>query len=187
MMRLHLASIPKYRAFFHIKDWLLLLDNEWNIPTHYLHKARQLRDDLLATSGNDVLLHGDLHHDNILFSASKPEQIDDAKNWLVIDPKGVIGEAAYEAAAFIRNPSELVDLVIAPSVINNRITIFAEILKIPAERILGWCFVQAVLSWLWYIEDHERGNMQSISTTSYGEAHFEKLLKIFGQFVAPKL
>lgn len=41
------------------------------------------------------LLHGDLYPDNILSSQ---------RGWLVIDPKGVIGEREFELAAFLRNP-----------------------------------------------------------------------------------
>lgn len=92
MKKLHQASIPEGHNFPHIKDWLKALDKDWNIPNHYLQKARQLRDQLLKTAALDVLLHGDLHHDNIL---------QNGENWLVIDPKGVIGESAYEVAAFI--------------------------------------------------------------------------------------
>ncbi len=185
--RLHLAPLPKAGSFLHIKNWLLPLDKEWNIPTHYLHRARRLRDDLLSTSGPDVLLHGDLHHDNILFSANKSDQHDHAKNWLIIDPKGVIGEEAYEVAAFIRNPiPELIALEMAPSIINNRINIFAEILEIPTRRILDWCFVQAVLSLVWSIEDHEHDVTQSPNMVGHDSDYFRKLVKIFDDLLYHK-
>ncbi|NDH09746.1 MAG: streptomycin phosphotransferase [Gammaproteobacteria bacterium] len=145
MKKLHQASIPEGHNFPHIKDWLKALDKDWNIPNHYLQKARQLRDQLLKTAALDVLLHGDLHHDNIL---------QNGENWLVIDPKGVIGESAYEVAAFIRNPMpELLTHADAPTIIHNRITRFAELLELPSQRILNWCFVQAVLVWVWALED----------------------------------
>jgi streptomycin 6-kinase len=145
LKRLHQAPIPHTHLFPHIKDWLMALDKDWEIPTHYLQKARLLRDRLLETSANPVLLHGDLHHDNILQNGD---------NWIVIDPKGVIGEPAYEVAAFIRNPiPKLLTLNNAASIINYRITRFSEILALPERRILDWCFVQAVLSWIWAIED----------------------------------
>ncbi len=38
---------------------------------------------------------GDLHHENILAAERAP--------WLAIDPKGVIGEPAYEMGALLRN------------------------------------------------------------------------------------
>jgi streptomycin 6-kinase len=145
MKKLHQANISTTHNFPHIKDWLTALDNDWNIPNHYLQKAKNLRDQLLQTSKPDILLHGDLHHDNILQNGN---------DWVVIDPKGVIGESAYEVAAFIRNPMpELLTHADAPNIIQGRITRFAEVLEVPSQRILDWCFVQAVLAWVWVLED----------------------------------
>jgi streptomycin 6-kinase len=64
--RLHQVPIPSPHPFPHVKDWLAVLDSDLKIPAQPLQKARQLRDHLLKTAGPDVLLHGDLHHDNIL-------------------------------------------------------------------------------------------------------------------------
>jgi streptomycin 6-kinase len=148
LIQLHKAPLPEANIFPHIKDWLAILDKNWDIPENYLEKARQLRDSLLQTSNKEVLLHGDLHHDNILQSHN---------GWLVIDPKGVIGEPTYEVAAFIRNPLTLLDdlqnITAVQAIIQNRITRFSELLDLPSQRILDWCFVQAVLSWAWALED----------------------------------
>lgn len=143
--RLHKAPIPSSHQFPHIKDWLEALDDDLEIPVQMLQKAREIRDQLLKKAAPHVLLHGDLHHDNILQNGN---------DWLVIDPKGVIGEPAYEVAAFIRNPMpELLNHVDAPNIIHNRVTCFAEALKLSERRIIDWCFVQAVLSWVWALED----------------------------------
>lgn len=143
--RLQKAPIPRANAFPHIKDWLTALDKDWNISEKYLQKARRLRDHLLQTGIKEVLLHGDLHHDNILQNGD---------DWLVIDPKGIIGEPVYEVAAFIRNPiPELLNHDDALSIIHNRISRFAEIFELPSQRIFDWCFVQAVLAWVWALED----------------------------------
>ncbi len=143
--RLHKAPMPSTYAFPHIKDWLTTLDGDLKIPVQTLQKAREIRDKLLITAIPDVFLHGDLHHDNIL---------QNGEDWLVIDPKGVIGEPPYEVAAFIRNPMpELLSIHNTSEIIQKRIAVFANLLDIPAKRILDWCFVQAVLSWVWAIED----------------------------------
>lgn len=159
MKKLHQANIPSVHNFPHIKDWLMALDKDWNIPKHYLQKAKKLRDELLQTSEVDVLLHGDLHHDNILQNGGE---------WLVIDPKGVVGEPAYEVAAFIRNPMlELLTHADAPNIIHNRVTRFAELFELPSQRIIDWCFVQAVLAWIWALED------------GCDTGYFEHLTKVF--------
>lgn len=159
LKRLHQAVIPADHQFPHIKDWLIALDKEFNIPTHYLNKARKLRNELIATSAPSVLLHGDLHHDNILQNGD---------DWVVIDPKVVIGEPAYEVAAFIRNPiPQLLAHNDASSIISHRIKYFAEILKLPEQRIHDWCYVQAVLAWIWALED------------GCDAAYFKKLTELF--------
>ena len=146
MKRLRRVPMPRKHSFPHIRDWLLALDKDWDIPAHYLEKARKLRNRLLETSANPVLLHGDLHHDNIL---------QNGKCWVMIDPKGLIGEPAYEVAAFIRNPvPELLALEEdAVSIITGRITNFAKTLDLDPGRIRDWCFVQEILSWTWDLED----------------------------------
>jgi streptomycin 6-kinase len=63
--RLHKASIPSTHAFPHIRDWLEVLEGDLKIPVQTLQKAREIRDQLLKTAAPHVLLHGDLHHDNI--------------------------------------------------------------------------------------------------------------------------
>ena len=159
MKQLHCTTVPKTKEFPLINNWLKALDKEWNIPAQYMQKARQLRNQLLSTSSEPVLLHGDLHHDNILQNKN---------TWLVIDPKGVIGEPIYEVAAFIRNPiPELLDNKSAREIIKNRINLFADLLQLDTLRIQKWCFVQTVLSWTWVIEDH--GNSK----------YFEQLTKVF--------
>ena len=187
--RLHKAPIPNIHGFPHIKDWLTALDHpicppcenrdpaldyrlRGNDIQYHLQKARQLRDHLLKTSESDILLHGDLHHDNIL---------QNGKDWVAIDPKGVIGEPAYEVAAFIRNPiPELLNHADALSILHNRITRFAELLELSERRIIDWCFVQAVLAWVWAIED------LSFEALAQGDgcdtSYFKNLTKFFERY-----
>jgi streptomycin 6-kinase len=142
--RLHQAPIMK-NNFLHIRDWLEVLDNKLDLPNKYLQQARYLKDQLLKTSNKEVLLHGDLHHDNIISNGDE---------WLVIDPKAVIGEPAFEVAAFIRNPiPELLERDDCFEIIKTRINYFAELLNLDAQRINDWSFVQACLGWAWELED----------------------------------
>lgn len=153
--KLHQAPLPEKGMFPHINEWLSLIDNYSQFT-----KAKILKDRLLETATTPVLLHGDLHHDNILQNINE---------WLVIDPKGVIGESAYEVASFIRNPLNLFQLQGDQlyNLIQNRIADFANILDLDARRIQDWCFVQAALSWIWALED---GN---------DPKHFVSLLELF--------
>jgi len=65
-------------------------------PRVLVERAEGLFAKLIASSAEPVLLHGDLHHKNILRAGRQP--------WLAVDPKGLVGEPAYEVGALLRNP-----------------------------------------------------------------------------------
>jgi len=115
-------------------------------PGQAVERAEKLYKELLASSQEDVLLHGDLHHWNILSAQRLP--------WLAIDPKGVIGEPAYEVGAWMRNPfSLLCDFPEAKKITDRRLDQFSEQLSLDRTRLKDWTFAQAVLSAWWSYED----------------------------------
>lgn len=164
MNRLHQAPIPKNVKLPHVKNWLSVFDTDISHNEQvncYLQKARDIRDQLLETSAAPVLLHGDLHHENILQNGT---------SWVIIDPKSVIGEATYEVTAFIRNPiPELLGSKNVNEIIQKRITAFSTTLKLNPKRIKDWCFVQSVLAGIWALEDHQ------------DETYFRYLTEIFNK------
>lgn len=120
------------------------------LPPALTDGAERLFTELLSSMAEPVLLHGDLHHDNVLAAARKP--------WLAIDPKGIVGEPAYDTGAWLRN--WLPDLLDAPRpdrILARRIDQFAEELALDRERVRAWGMAQAVLSAWWMIEDHGSG------------------------------
>lgn len=110
-----------------------------------VEKAEGIARDFFAEDYTPTLIHGDFHHYNILSSTH---------GWLVIDPKGVIGPAAYEVGPFLLNPwvkpfNESRFKVQT----KKRIDIISERLGFERERIRNWGFAHAVLSALWSIEE----------------------------------
>jgi streptomycin 6-kinase len=93
-----------------------------------------------------VLMHGDFHHYNILSSE---------RGWLVIDPKGVIGPAAYEVGPLLINPwGDLIHRSDIQRITKRRIDILHEQLGFERERIHEWGLAHAILSAWWSIEDN---------------------------------
>ena len=116
----------------------------------WCERAEALFAELLASSGAPMLLHGDLHHENILAAERAP--------WLAIDPKGLIGEAEYEVGALMRNPlPRLLALPDVTATLARRFDILAETLGFDRQRMIAWSYAQAVLSAWWHIEDHGHG------------------------------
>ncbi len=91
---LNKAPIPIQHHFPNVLDWLVILDKPWKMPIDYLETARSLKDQLLKNSSCQVLLHGDLHQNNILSHEGE---------WLIIDPKGIIGFPINEVWACVEN------------------------------------------------------------------------------------
>lgn len=116
-------------------------------PADLVQEAEETFAELLATSGEPVVLHGDLHHFNIL-SAER-------EAWLAIDPKGVVGEREYEVGAYLRNTkAQILAAPDAGAMLSRRLDIFASELGMDRQRLRAWAFSQALLSTWWYYEDH---------------------------------
>lgn len=118
-------------------------------PAALVDEAEELFVALTASSAPAMLLHGDLHHGNILSGEREP--------WLAIDPKGLVGEPAYETGAWLRNPRSLFDQPDPGAILHRRVAQFADELALDRERVRGWGMAQAVLSAWWSYEDHHRG------------------------------
>jgi streptomycin 6-kinase len=115
-------------------------------PAVILQEAESLFAELSASMTESVLLHGDLHHENILAAERAP--------WLGIDPKGVIGEPAYETGALLRNRlPNLLDAPQAVRILTRRIDQLSEQLNLDRTQVRNWAMAQAVLSVWWTIED----------------------------------
>lgn len=143
---LHQAPITTAYTFKPLKDVLTIIDKENTIPRTYIGKAQRIKSLLWNYSFKEVLLHGDLHHDNI---------INNNKQWLAIDPKGIVGPACYEAIACIINPMPA--LLTTPSfeeIIKDRIHFFAAYFNVSSSIIMQWCFVHSVAAWVWSLEDN---------------------------------
>jgi streptomycin 6-kinase len=115
------------------------------IPGDLFHDAHQLHQKLESSQGPTMLLHGDLHHYNVLFDTNR--------GWVVIDPKGVVGELEYELGAMIRNPVESPERYISAEVVERRLRTLTRAMNLNYRRALEWSFAQAVLSAIWDIED----------------------------------
>ena len=103
---------------------------------------------LCDSMADPVVLHGDLHHDNVLDAGGG--------RWVAIDPKGVIGEPAYETGALLRNPRpELLAADDPAGVLRRRSAQLAEALDLDLARVREWAYVQAELSAAWHVEDGE--------------------------------
>jgi streptomycin 6-kinase len=117
------------------------------LPASLVEMAENLYAELLSSASEPVLLHGDLHHDNILAAGSS--------KWKAIDPKGIIGEPAYEVGALLRNPfPDLLSAHQPDRILAGRLNRLSTDLDLDHKRLLAWARAQAVLSAWWCLEDN---------------------------------
>jgi streptomycin 6-kinase len=132
-----LAGLIRLDAWFHS-----LFEREAESPI--LARCAAVARDLLATERQIAVLHGDLHHENVLHSP---------RGWLAIDPKGLVGERTYELANLLCNPQPYGEIVHRPERMLRLARLYAERLALDVQRVLGFALAHAGLSAAWSLED----------------------------------
>jgi streptomycin 6-kinase len=162
VMRQFWRPVPPGHPFRSLADWtagLRRLRAQFGggtgpFPVARVEEAEALFAELLGSMAEPVLLHGDLHHENILAAHQQ--------RWLAIDPKGIVGEPAYETSTFLLN--RVPDGPEAGRILARRMNQLSEVLEVDRARIRGWAVAQAVLSAWWSFEDHSHGWEPAIAT-----------------------
>jgi len=120
-------------------------------------EAAEFAETLLADQHDIKPLHGDLHHENIVHGP---------RGWLIIDPAGLIGDAALDVANMFSNPLDRFDLTRSEERIAAMADIFAETLGRDVRTILRYGFAYGCLSAAWHDEDNnaeERDNELAVA------------------------
>jgi streptomycin 6-kinase len=112
------------------------------LPPAIFERGEQLYHELDASTTQRVLLHGDLHQGNILSAARQP--------WLAIDPKGIVGDPAFETEALLRNIlANLYPVSDLALILSRRVEWLANDLGLERERVRLWGIAGMVLSAVW--------------------------------------
>lgn len=147
-----LNTHPERGEHTHISTWglgfekyLRETNGEGSIPEANVERADQLFKQLIRTSPSETLLHGDLHHFNILSHGS---------GYVAIDPKGVWGDPTFEVGAFVRNPMpDILNFTDLEDRLLLRMEILADNLNFDLERVWAWSYAQSVLAAIWTARD----------------------------------
>ncbi|MER0244165.1 aminoglycoside phosphotransferase family protein [Streptomyces sp. HSW2009] len=130
----------------HVAPWADELAKEADELEHQL--APRVLDAAAATvrelgpSQPETLVHGDLHARNVLRSEREP--------WLAIDPKGYVGDPAYDSGALLT--SRALPLASADDLgraLHRMLAAFAEAAELDRDRALRWAQLHAVRAAFW--------------------------------------
>jgi streptomycin 6-kinase len=123
-------------------------DGTGPVPEIWVARAEAAFADLQATSKGSMVLHGDLHHWNILSAERQP--------WLAIDPHGFVGDSGYELDSFLGNlPAKACAGKDTSKLRARRAEILAEELDMSRERVLTWGWACSVLYAALYPDEWE--------------------------------
>jgi len=106
-------------------------------------EALATADRLLGEPRDIAILHGDLHHANVLDGGDR--------GWLAIDPKGLVGERGFDHANILCNPDA--ETAVAPGRLAAQAWVVATAADLEPRRLLGWVLAYAGLSAAWTLED----------------------------------
>lgn len=116
------------------------------LPGAMVAAAVGVFEDLSARGDDLVLLHGDLHHENVLA---------DGDGWRMIDPKGVVGPGVSAVGALLVNPlPEVGQWPDLAGVMRRRLAILHEGLGYGVVEMARVGLAHAVLNMVWDWEDH---------------------------------
>ncbi|EML5899267.1 APH(6) family putative aminoglycoside O-phosphotransferase, partial [Citrobacter freundii] len=131
--RLHFSRNASTPALTPLHHWFSDLAPAAKKHGGILTRCAAVANVLLSSPHDEVVLHGDLHHGNILDFGTR--------GWLAIDPKGLLGERGFDYANIFTNP-DLAEptrpVAIEPETFTQRVNIVSEIARIERQRLLMW-------------------------------------------------
>lgn len=130
------------RTLENVLDGLLL----GVFDSQLLQKAQNIAKELLISSTSNVPLHGDAHHNNMLYFSGNQLR--------AIDPKGFQGEHYFDYLPIFINP-DLGDIRMDKSLFEEKLQWLCHHRSFLLERmrLMQWIFVGAALSAVWFLED----------------------------------
>jgi streptomycin 6-kinase len=144
-----LHSVPQnipHDGLFPLERWFEALfnksasDRQAGIDSIYVRSASLARR-LLADQRGVRILHGDIHHRNIRQTS---------RGWLTFDPKGLVGERAYDCANTLCNPV-MPELVHNETRLLTNAAILADTLALDLSRVLAFTYAYACLNASWWL------------------------------------
>jgi len=116
-----------------------------------LAHCHSIAESLLAGATDPVVLHGDIHHSNILDFQHH--------GWLAIDPKGLVGERGFDYANIFAN--EDLPTITASGRLQRQLRIVVSEAGLEPKRLLQWIVAYSGLSAAWFLGDGSTGQTES--------------------------
>ena len=138
--------------------------------------ARELLDEQRTGRHEVVALHGDIHHGNVLdFGSSDGDGGGDSdddggadsgtdhgvggRGWLAIDPKGLVGDRAFDYCNLLCNPSH--EVALGAGRLERQFAVVTDAAGLAPDRLARWLAAWCGLSSVWFAIDGDAGHTAS--------------------------
>jgi streptomycin 6-kinase len=143
LAKLHAPRGRPQPALVPLSEWFQALGHAAHAQGGILRLAATTASNLLARQQDISVLHGDMHHGNVLDFGSR--------GWLAIDPKGLIGDRCFDYANIFCNPDH--ETAIMPGRLGRQVGVVAEAAQLDPIRLRAWIVAWAGLSAAFSIVD----------------------------------
>ena len=141
--RLHACSGKPPFELVPLAEWFAPLTAGGGHGSAIIDLAAASAHELLDSQSELTVLHGDVHHANVL-------DFGDGE-WLAIDPKGLFGERAFDFVNMLRNPDP--EHAYEPGRVACQASLIAVEARLDHKRLLRWLLAFSGLSAIWSLED----------------------------------
>ena len=148
--KLHAVKCRRIAELIPLPVWFNALKPAADKYGGILIRCKEAANQLLNTPVETVVLHGDIHYENILDSGSS--------GWVAIDPKGLIGESGFDFANIFCNPN--MEIATSPERLSRQVKLIADEAALDPKRLLNWIIAWAGLSAAWTLNDGENAELQ---------------------------
>lgn len=133
-----------FRDLYRLRDQIRDGRSGLSVSRESVEFAVALADTLLD-SHEATVLHGDMHHGNILENGHG--------GWTVIDPKGLVGDRAYDVGTWLLNGWPENEPGDPESILRRRVEIFTRELGLSRAQVLTGALVHFMLCVAWSTVD----------------------------------
>ncbi|WP_432353607.1 aminoglycoside phosphotransferase family protein [Sporosarcina sp. A2] len=158
-----------------IKDWIVSLeayqkhhwDEDGDLPNERVRQALRYFHELRESTETLGLLHGDLHHENILYSQER--------GWLAIDLKGVGGDPSFDLVQFMLN--HLMEKPNPKALLRYRVEQICELLVLDKRRLLKVAIAMSMLYACWFVEDKHPAWIERLQCAQWFNEFLEETIR----------
>lgn len=150
--RLHAQRAKALPELIPLERWFEALLRAGPSKGGVVQQATATARQLLADPQEITVLHGDLHHGNVLDFG--------VKGWLAIDPKRLAGDRGFDYANIFCNPDAIhfdrnAPVATSPGRLARQADVVAKAARMERTRLLKWILAYSALSAIWPLEDNQ--------------------------------